>query len=186
MKINLTESRLRQIVAESIDNVLIEAKDPTSVINALIQSANEAVLKAVEECEDNYPLMDKNGELYGLNGEIKLDGRGYIIFPFTQLNYGSQSYSRPERIRILTKEHGMLKLVHSDYWTEGWEDAKKILKCIIKDAQRGISHFNLYDPSWEDSETPEEFKSNKEQLRNFNKTIGRKADTGMSYLQKKY
>lgn len=152
------------------------------IIQPLIQQANESFMQAKEYCDnDDYPLMDKEGESYGLKGEIKLDGRGYIIFPFIN-TYGNNS--NVEKIKVLQKRQGVLTLVKGDYFNEGWNDAKKMLKKIIKDAQRGIEYFKGYDSSWEYSETDDEFKTNRENLRQFNKQIGRKSNVGLDYLDR--
>jgi hypothetical protein len=87
--IRLTENDLHNIIKESVKNVLKEAKDPSIVIQSLIQQANESFMQAKQYCEDEWPLMDKEGETYGLSGEIKLDGKGYVIIPFIGNKYGN-------------------------------------------------------------------------------------------------
>ena len=69
-----------------------------------------------------------------------------------------------------------------DFYTEGWDDAKKILNKIIRDAKIGIGHFQNYDPNWEYSETPEERKTNVNNLKQMNKSIGRKRNVGIENL----
>ena len=167
-------------------SALNEAIDPTSKIQALIQQANDAYHEAVEmQGGDEMPLMDKYGTPYGLSGDIRLDGRGYVIIPFA--NGGSYTeYSRPIKIRVLGKVGGKVKVIQGDYFNEGWKDVKKILNKIIKDANIGNGMFKNYDPNWETSETPEEYKTNRQSLRNMNKQIGRNASSGMDSLGKNY
>lgn len=204
--ITLTESALRKIVKESVRKILSEstrfeaglsddevnegclreAKDPTAKMQALIQAANKAVMDAKSACENNEPLMDRDGELYGLSGEIRLDGRGFIIFPYTQSGCYGRSYSSPERFKVLSKKGGVITVVNGDSFDPGWRDAQRELKRIIADAKRGVEDFMGYDPNWEDSNSPEEFKANKKSLRDFNKKIGARADRGSEYLNKNY
>lgn len=164
---------------ESRQRRLTEAVDPTVKINSLIQQANDAYAQAYEE-QGGYafPLMGRDGEPYGLNGDIRLDGRGNIIIPFTS------PYSGPntEKIKVLTKAGGRVKILYGDWGTEGWKDAAKLLKKVIKDAQIGNGHFQNYDASWESYDTPEERKANKEALKAMNKKIGRKVKAGMDYV----
>jgi hypothetical protein len=182
--IRLTEGDLHRIIKESVKNVLKEAKDPTIVIQSLIQQANESFMQAKQYCEDEWPLMDKEGETYGLSSEIKLDGRGYVIIPFIGNRYGN--YNGIEKIKVLQKRRGIVTVIKGDDFIEGWKDVKKLLNSIIKDSKRGIEYFKGFDPDWEESETKDEFKANRENLRQFNKQIGRKSNVGMEYLNKRY
>ena len=181
----LFPSEMKEIVdnflkKNQLNKNLNEALDPVSKIRSLIQQANDAYHNANDiqgNCE--WPLMDKQGNPYGLSGDIKLDGRGYVIIP---LNGGSYSEYQPTKIRVLRKVGGKVQIINGDYWEEGWKDAAKILKKIIKDAEIGIGYFKEYDPNWESSDSTEELKANKAALRDMNKKIGRKATTGMDYL----
>lgn len=179
--IRINESQLRNIVTESVKRLINEAADPIEKINALINQANSAYKEAAEYLGgDEYPLMDKDGNSYGLTGNIKLDGRGYIIFPFN----GFFGMYEPQRIRIISKAGGKVRILQGDYYTEGWRDAAKLLKSVIKDAKRGIGHFENYDPNCETSETKDEYNANIASLKNMNKHIGLKADTGKEHISK--
>jgi hypothetical protein len=172
----LIESVIRRCVNEAID--------PVAKIQEFIQQANAAYHNALEvQDNDEWPLMDKEGTPYGLKGDIKLDGRGYIIIPFTSGAYGGYE---PVKIRVLTKAGGRIRIIQGDYMEEGWKDARKMLKQIIRDAQTGNGYFQNYDPNWESADTPEEYKANKAALRNMNKQIGMKANSGMDYISKNY
>lgn len=183
--LRLTESDLRQVVREAATKILTEmAVDPTIKVQQLIQQANDAYRQTIEvQGQTEWPLMDKEGNPYGLSGEIRLDGRGYIIIPF---NGGSYSPYNPEKIKVLTRAGGRIRLYPGDYMNNGWKDAAKMLKQIIRDAQIGNGHFQNYDPNWENSDNPEEYKANKAALRGMNKQIGRKASAGMDYIGKNY
>ena len=172
-RIRLTGSNLRRIVAESTERILREARDPMNNINALIDQANEAYQRIVDEFGSGLHLMDREGNSYGLNGKIRVDGRGYIIIPFDD-PYGSYT---PEKIRILTKSGGKLRIIKGDYWDAGWNDAKKLLNNIIKDAERGYGHLQDYDPNWEDEES---YPDGKQRIRDFNKTHGFKRGANMN------
>ena len=157
---------------------LNEAVNPLDKIQALIDQANSAYAQAIEhQGETEWPLMDKDGEVYGLSGSIRLDKRGYIIIPingspysFKYLTYG------PVKIKVFTQSGGRIRILNGDYWDEGWKDARKILNNIIRDAKIGNSYFSEYDPSWED-------EGNKAALRDMNKRIGRRSNAGMDYLE---
>jgi len=179
--IRLNESQLRNIVAESVKTLIREATDPLEKINMFVDQANEAYREA-EECQggDEHPLMDADGNCYGLTGKIRIDGRGYIIFPFN----GFANMYEPQRIRIISKAGGKIRILQGDYYTEGWRDAAKLLKSVIKDAKRGIGYLEKYDPNWEYSETKEEYKQNMASLKNMNKSIGLKSGVGSEYISK--
>lgn len=184
--IKLTESNLRKVIQESIKQVLKEGVDVVSKIQTLIDDANSAYMAVSKEFGDEYPLMDKKGNTYGLSGQIKLDGRGYIIIPFVDYTNGWSDHSSTEKIKVLQKQQGVVRIYNGDYFDEGWKDARKKLKRIIEDAQRYRQYTQGYNPEWDDSETPEQYKQNKENLRAFNKQIGRHAQSGVEYLEKKY
>lgn len=173
-RMKLTGSNLRHLVAESATRILREARDPMNNINALIDQANEAYQRIVDEFGPGLHLMDREGNSYGLKGNIRLDGRGYIIIPFDD-PYGSYT---PERIRILTKAGGKLRIIKGDYWDAGWNDAKKLLKNIIKDAERGYGHLQDYDPNWEDEES---YTDGRQRIKDFNKSHGFNAGANMPY-----
>ena len=180
----LRENKLKQIISKTVNKVLInEAMDPVAKIQNLIQQANDAYHHASDiQDNDKWPLMDKEGNPYGLSSDIKLDGRGYVVIPF---NGGSYSGYDPTKIKVLSKIGGKIKIFKGDYFDEGWKDASKILKKIIKDAEIGISNFKEYDPNWETSDSSEELKAHKAALKDFNKKIGRKSFVGMDYLSEK-
>lgn len=183
-KARLIESKIRRIIRESVNSVINEAIDPVAKIQEFIQQANAAYHNALEvQGNDEWPLMDKEGTSYGLKGDVKLDGRGYIIIPFTSGAYGGYE---PVKIRVLTKAGGRIRIIQGDYMEEGWKDARKILKQIIRDSQTGNGYFQNYDPNWESADTPEEYKANKAALRNMNKQIGMKANSGLDYISKNY
>jgi len=155
-----------------------EAVDPVSKIQALIQQANDAYHNAdSEQGGTEYPLMDKHGDIYGLSSDIELNGRGYIIIPFTAPSYSN--HSDPVKIKVLSKVGGKIKIFQGDYFEEGWKDASKLLKSIIKDSDIGIGHFKEYDPNWENSDSKEEKTNNKSLLKAMNKKIGRNVSAGM-------
>ena len=183
--IKLTESDLHKIVSNSVKRCLSEAVDPVSKIQQLIAQANAAYHQASDEQGgDDMPLMDKEGTSYGLSGDIKLDGRGYVIIPYNGYQYGE--YSEPIRIRVIKKVGGKIKVIQGDYFNEGWKDVRKELNRIIKDASIGTGHFKNYDPSWETPSTDDEYKTNMSSLRSMNKAIGRKANAGKDYIEKTY
>ena len=128
--------------------------------------------------------MDKKGNSYGLKGQIKLDGRGYVIIPFIDVSNGWGDYSTTEKIRVLKRVNGKVQIIKGDYFEEGWRDVQKKLKQIIRDAQIGNEYHKNYDPSWEDSDSREQFQTNRSNLKNMNKQIGRIANAGMEYLNK--
>ena len=164
-------------------DMLSEARiDPVQKIQALIDQANQAYQQTIEtQGETEWPLMDKDGETYGLKGKITLDKRGYIIIPTDGGTYGSYA---PQKIRVLTKSGGKVRVIQGDYFNEGWRDAAKILKQIIRDAEIGNGHFREFDPAWEDSQgDKEQMKANKAALRQMNKNIGRKSNAGFEYLE---
>ena len=171
---------LKRMITESVKQALNEASDPIAKIQGLIQQANDAYHNASDvQDNDEWPLMDKQGNPYGLSSDIKLDGRGYVIIPF---NGGSYSEYQPVKIRVLRKVGGKVQIIKGDSWDEGWRDVAKILKKIIKDAEIGIGNFKEYDPNWESADSAEELKANKAALRAMNKKIGRKSSVGMDYL----
>lgn len=180
-RIRLTEGDLHRIVKESVNRILKEGVDPISKVQSLIQQANNAYHEALE-AQDNYkwPLMNKRGETYGLSSDVKLDGRGYVSIPYTN-PYRSFDY-QPVKIRVISKVGGRLKIIPGDYWEEGWKDVKKMLNNIIRDAEIGNNHMRIYDPSVEDSSSPQERRANKERLKGMNREIGRNVSAGMEYV----
>lgn len=181
MKQMIKEQQPRSIISNIVRQSINEAIDPVSKIQSLIQQANDAYHNADnEQGGTEWPLMDKRGNSYGLASDIKLDGRGYIIFPFNGGDYSG--YSDIVKIKVLTKSGGKIHIIPGDWYQEGWKDASKLLKKIIKDAEIGIGNFKEYDPNWETSDSKEELKANKSALRNMNKKIGRYATAGMDYI----
>jgi hypothetical protein len=72
-KIKITESKLKQIISESVKRILNEERNPLSKIQDLIQQVMDIYNQAKQEQDgDNYPLMDREGNSYGLKGNIKL------------------------------------------------------------------------------------------------------------------
>ena len=181
------ENRIHRIIKESVNNILLEASDPTAKVQALIDQANAAYQKAAQYQDgDEYPLMDRKGESYGLTGPIKLFGHGYIYIPFNAWKYSGRDYTEPIKIRILTKAGGRVRFVPGDWDTEGWKDARKMLNDIIKDAERGIGHFQNYDPNWETAENEEEYQSNVANMKAMNKQLGLRSNTGKDYIEKRF
>ena len=165
----------------NIKTKLNEAADPVAKIQALIQQANEAYHNADnEQGGTEWPLMDKDGSPYGLSSDIKLDGKGYVIIPFTAWQYSD--YSEPVKIRVLRKVGGKIQIIPGDWYEEGWKDVSKLLKKIIKDASIGVGHFKEYDPNLENSNSKEEQMKNRSLLKAMNKKIGRNANAGMDYI----
>ena len=183
--IRLTESDLHNLIKESVNKVLNEARvvDYKERVMSLINAANNAYNEVAETGSD-YPLMDKKGNSYGLKGEITLDARGYVIIPFEDGTRGWGDYSDTERIRVLRKVNGQIQIIPGDYFEEGWRDVQKKLKQIIRDAQIGKQYSQNYDPSWEDSETSEEYKMNRSNLENMNRKIGRNINAGSEYIKR--
>ena len=183
--LEMTIGQLKDVINESVENVLQEAADPTVKIQALIDQANEAYNKAKEaQGGDENPLMDKEGTFYGLSSPIRIDGRGYIIFPYS--SKCSWSDYTPQKIRVLTRAGGRIKVIQGDYWDEGWKDARKLLNAIIRDANTGTYHHQNYNPDWEDAETKEDFAEKKAAMRDFNKQAGLRAGTGLDTINKRY
>lgn len=152
------------------------ARDPMTVIMSLIDAANNAYEQAAAEQDgDTTPLQDKQGNMYGLSGKIRLDGRGYITFPFVSaFKWGDYT---PQKIKVLTRAGGKVRIFNGDYDTEGWKDAKKLLNNIISHASIGNAYFKNYDPNLEN-----QGKEGEEALKQMNKQIGRGAKTGMEYI----
>lgn len=195
--LRLSENELKGMIRESVErcikkrfmglNEALVNGEPSIVakVRELIDRANEAYHQANEkQGGTDWPLMDRHGNIYGLSSDIKLDKRGYITIPFNGFKYSE--YSTPVKIRILQKVGGVVKIIQGDMWNEGWKDARKLLNNIIKDAQIGNGYFENYDPNWESSDTPEEFKANQSSLKAMNKQIGRNASTRMDYITKIY
>jgi hypothetical protein len=126
--------------------------------------------------------MDKDGTTYGLSGEITLNNRGYVVIPFVN---GWGDYNETVKVRVLRKVNGKIVLIKGDYFEEGWLDVQKMLKQIIKDAKIGTGHFKNYNADWEDAESDEDFKAKRSALKDMNKQIGRKANVGMEYINKR-
>ena len=177
-KIRINETRLRQIVTESINRALNEAVDAVERVTSLIDTANKAYEDAAAYTEDTMPLVDKDGDSYGLVQPITLK-RGHVIIRY---NDPYRKYMDMD-IRVLAKQNGKTVLVNGDFWDEGWKDAKKELNQIIKDAERGRKHFQGYDPNWEEADTPEDFKANRERMEKFNKSIGVKPKRGVDLIK---
>lgn len=169
MEIN--KSSLRSIVR----GVLSEAVDPVAKIQVEIDAANQAYHQALgHQGGGDWPLMDRDGDSYGLSGDIKLDGRGYVTIPYTD---AYKSYT-PVKIRVLQRVGGKIRIIPGDYWGEGWKDVRKHLRRIVKDAEIGNGMHSEYDPAWEEGGA-----ENKAALRAMNKKIGRKADAGIEFLE---
>ena len=182
-RLRLTESDLHRMIKESVKQVLNETIDPVVKIQELIDAANNAYTNALKEQDGNdYPLMDKRGNSYGLSGEITLNNRGYVIIPFVDGNNGWGDYDDTVKIRVLRNIDGQMRLIKGWSMEEGWTDVQKMLKQIIRDAQIGNEHFKNYDSSWEDASSEEELKNNRASLRDMNKKIGRNSKAGMDYI----
>lgn len=178
-RIRLTENQLRNIVTEAVSMILCEA-NAIDGVQSLIQQANEAYKNAYEaQGGDNMPLMDKEGNSYGLTSEIYIDGRGFIVFPFAKQAYGE--HNGVEKIKVFQKKGGKTILFQGDFYDEGWKDARKLLKQIIRDAEIGAGYFKEFNPDWEMAQTSDERKANVASIRNMNKRIGRKSSTGIEY-----
>ena len=59
-----------------------------------------------------------------------------------------------------------------------------MLNDIIKYAERCISHFQEYDARWEDADNEEEYASNKQAMKDMNKRIGLRANTGLDSINR--
>ena len=180
-KIRINETRLKQIVTESVNRVLNEAVDAVERVTSLIDTANNAYEDAAEYTGDCMPLVDKDGDSYGLVQPIALK-RGHVVI----------RYNDPYRkhmdmdVRVLAKQNGKIVIVNGDFWDEGWKDVKKELNRIIKDAERGRKDFQGYDPNWETADTPEDFKANRTSMEKFNKSIGVTPKRGVELIKKNY
>lgn len=94
------------------------ARGPMTAIMSLIDAANNAYEQAAAEQDgDTTPLQDKDGNMYGLSGKIRLDGRGYITFPFVSASKWSD-YT-PQKIKVLTRAGGKVRIFNGDYDTKG-------------------------------------------------------------------
>lgn len=174
------------MIKESVKSILFEYKNPIDNVQLLIAAANNAYNEALTFQDGNdYPLMDKRGNTYGLNGKITLDKRGYITIPFKDGTNGFGDYSLTEKIRVLRQVNGKWQIIQGWAMEEGWRDVQKILKQIIRDAQIGNEYFKNYDASWESAESDEEYNSNINSLKDMNKRIGRNTNIGGEYLSKK-
>lgn len=179
-KANINENRVNRIISESIKKVLNESVDVVSKVKELVDAANKAYIDAFETC-GLFPLIDKEGDSYGLKDEIVFS-RGRVIIMYSDVYNKHMNMN----VKVLAKQGGEVKLIKGDYMTEGWNDIKKALTQIINDAERGKQHMQNYDPRWEEAETPEEFSANKEKMKGFNKSVGMRANTGIDQISKKY
>ena len=178
--ITLTENEIKNAVLSAIremsEPVSKKRMNPIEKIQAAIDKANQAYKQALEhQGGGDWPLMDRKGNSYGLKGDIRLDGKGYVIIP---MDGGQYSEYSPTKIRVLTKAGGKIRIINGDSFEEGWRDVAKILKQIVRDAEIGNGEFTNYDPNWEEGGD-----KNKDALRDMNKKIGRNANTGMEYLE---
>ena len=173
-KMKITENSIRKIIRESLYEI---AKVPRggnflATVQNLIAQANNAYNEAVQKCEDDTPLMDREGDSYGLVGQIVLTKTGVVKFT---LKYALSREPETHVVKVMSiKRNGDVVPIQGDYWEEGWKDVRKILNGIIKDAQRGMQYFTNYDPSIE--ELPA--KQGKQAMRDFNKSIGRVPTAG--------
>ena len=180
-KIRINETRLKQIVTESVNRVLNEAVDAVERVTSLIDAANNAYEDAADYTGDSMPLVDKDGDSYGLVQPITLK-RGHVVI----------RYNDPYRkhmdmdVRVLAKQNGKTVIVNGDFWDDGWKDVKKELNRIIKDAERGRKYFQGYDPNLETADTPEDFKTNRASMEKFNKSIGVTPKRGVELIKKNY
>lgn len=178
--IKLKESDLHKIIKESVNRILNEERNPLSKIQDLIQQVMDIYNQAKQEQDgDNYPLMDREGNSYGLKGNIKLMKNGYITIP---LIYELGKQEEIVKIKVFSQRQGKVVIENGDYYSEGWKDAKKILNKIIKDANISSNYFKNYDPNIEYSNNNDEYKKNKSKLQDFNIQIGRNKNAGIDYI----
>lgn len=168
MKFN--NRKLQQIIKESVLEHLNEGIDVRAKIEALIQQANDAYEQNIDfgkEC-----LMSNQGGVYGLNGPITLDNKGYVDFPFKKLPY-TNGTPDPEKIKTFVCKNGKCKYYKDEFhWDYDYRDTIKLLKQVIKDAQRFKQHMEGYDSNWEDD--------NPQAIKDFNKSIGIQKDYRMN------
>ena len=173
-KVRITEGMIRRIIRESLYEI---AKVPRggsflTTVQNLIAQANDAFNEAKAKCEDNTPLMDREGDSYGLAGPIVLTKTGVVKYTLVS------PYERTpdvHNVKVMSiRRNGDVVPVQGDYWEEGWKDVRKTLNAIIKDAQRGMAYFSGYDPAIE--ELPA--KQGKQAMRDFNKSVGLNRNVG--------
>jgi hypothetical protein len=179
--IKINENKLQHIIMESIKMVLNESTNVVETVNDLINAANQAYIDAVNFTGDKYALMGKDGISYGLKELVALK-RGRVIITYDDI-YNSHI---DMNVKVLEKRNGKIYIINGDYFDEGWKDVRKELNQIIKDAERAKQHMQNYDPNWEDADTLEDFKANKAKMKNFNKSIGLKADTGLDQIRNNF
>lgn len=175
-RIRISESELSDIVAESVSRVINEGTSVVDRFSELVNSANEAYRRNVEEFGDEMSLMDREAECYGLSSDIRVMGNGYILFPFKAWKYST--YNGPTiRIRTFSKAGGKVTLYKDElHYSYDYRDAKKLLKQVISDAERYRKDMEGYDPNWEDEE-----EGNPKAIRDFNKSIGVRAGARKPY-----
>lgn len=172
---NIRENRLNRIISEAVRKVINEGTSVVDKFSELVNSANEAYRRNVEEFGGEMSLMDREAECYGLSSDIRILGNGYIVFPFTGWQYSA--YGKPEKIKIFTKAGGKVKLYKDElHYSYDYRDAKKLLKQVISDADRYRKDMEGYDPNWEDKED-----GNPKAIRDFNKSIGVRAGARKPY-----
>lgn len=172
---NIRENRLNRIISEAVRKVINEGTSVVDRFSELVNSANEAYRRNVEEFGEGWSLMDNEAECYGLSSDIRVLGNGYIVFPFTGWQYSP--YNGPIRIRTFSKAGGKATLYKDElHYSYDYRDAKKLLKQVISDAERYRKDMEGYDPNWEDKED-----GNPKAIRDFNKSIGVRAGARKPY-----
>lgn len=172
---NIRENRLNRIISEAVRKVISEGANVIDKFSELVNSANEAYRRNVEEFGEKMSLMDREAECYGLSSDIRIFGNGYIVFPFTGWQYSA--YDKPEKIKVFTKSGGKPRLYKDElHYQYDYRDAKKLLKQVISDAERYRKDMEGYDPNWED-----EGDGNPKAIRDFNKSIGVRAGARKPY-----
>ena len=136
-------------------------------IQDLVNATNNIYHKNLEAGYGDMCLMDKEGNLYDLAQDIRLDGNGYVTFSFKRW-----SSKQPEivKCKVLTKKGGKVKLYRDELgYDDDWNVARKLFKQISDDAARFIKDMEGYDPNWEDGS-----KEGADNINQFNKSIGLK------------
>lgn len=144
MKINLTENKLKQIVAESVKRVLREVYEPYPLEYGDMYS--DKILKKYRNGEyDNLDTFDYGGQI---DGELEVDD-------FKQQEYDNMSNKLPgggEQLSKLIKNNpifkkwykSMHKALENDYSWELYERMKETVYDALKSEQEHYVNNNIF------------------------------------------
>ena len=166
---------------KTIQTMSIENDRVYNRILLLVNQTMEAFNNAKEAYGgDDMCLLTNEGELYGLTGQIKLGKNGYLYIPLRGA-LGQYSSLTPMKCKVFTKSNGKCVL-YNDWYEESWNDARKALNKIIKDADRACKHMEGWNPNWEDLEG----KEKRDTINRFNKSAGFKKGTFVETVEREY